>query len=338
MQTHGQGVVSGHLGQDRHRELRRSGPVVTPSEADGAVVEQLQPEGNLRGRPRRARGQSRTSPGTASASPRKTKSITPPAPPPREQVLDRLGSPLATPGRLDAAPGQLGRDRLRPLLTELDGSVLRQSVYPGHVIRVGEVGLRSAPRVAIRCCHHGRLASEACVGTHLPFGFSREPEIGYASEDTDYKQAHPNRPDRDAFGFHRPLPSECHFGALLKLRCNDPRAQPDRVSPASVGASSATRPPSGLLEPPGRASAAGPSRARPLPQADRPLRHRSRQLGWGPPGDDAYALPGLGVVAEQREVALELDDACELAALVIGVADRFSGGFLHGEHAASGWD
>src|SRR3954451_11098433 len=44
MQTHRQGVVPGHLGQDRQRELRGRGPVITPSEAGWAVLEQLQPQ------------------------------------------------------------------------------------------------------------------------------------------------------------------------------------------------------------------------------------------------------------------------------------------------------
>src|SRR3954453_15469692 len=47
MQPHRQGVVSGHLGQDGQRELRGRGPVITPSEAGWAVVEQLQPQGQL---------------------------------------------------------------------------------------------------------------------------------------------------------------------------------------------------------------------------------------------------------------------------------------------------
>src|SRR3954452_6369521 len=58
---------------------------------------------------------------------------------------------------------------------------------------------------------------------------------------------------------------------------------------------------------------------------------------WRPPGDDPRALAGLRVVGDQREVPLELDDARQLAALVIGVADGFSSGFVHDEHAASRW-
>jgi hypothetical protein len=37
-------------------------------------------------------------------------------------------------------------------------------------------------------------------------------------------------------------------------------------------------------------------------------------------------------------VAPELDDPRQLAALVIGAVDGFSSGFVHDEHALSGWD
>src|SRR4051812_18420663 len=57
----------------------------------------------------------------------------------------------------------------------------------------------------------------------------------------------------------------------------------------------------------------------------RPIRRRL------PPGDDARALARL-VVADQREVALELDDARQLAALVIGAADGLGGGLVDHEH------
>src|SRR5439155_1594889 len=53
-----------------------------------------------------------------------------------------------------------------------------------------------------------------------------------------------------------------------------------------------------------------------------------------PSGDDANALARLRVVRDQREVPAELDDARQLAALVIGAADGFGGGLVHGEHAA----
>src|SRR4051795_7628208 len=56
-----------------------------------------------------------------------------------------------------------------------------------------------------------------------------------------------------------------------------------------------------------------------------------------PPGDDPHALAGLGVVGDEREVALELDDAGQLAAVLVGAADGLSGGLVDGEHAASGW-
>src|SRR4051794_31063220 len=57
-----------------------------------------------------------------------------------------------------------------------------------------------------------------------------------------------------------------------------------------------------------------------------------------PSGDNPDALAGLGVVGDEREVPAELDDGRQLAAFVIGPADRFSGDLVHGEHAASGWD
>src|SRR3954454_13505275 len=51
-----------------------------------------------------------------------------------------------------------------------------------------------------------------------------------------------------------------------------------------------------------------------------------------PPGDDPHALAGLGVVGDQREVAAELDDARQLAGMVIGAADGFGGGLIDCEH------
>src|SRR4051812_11257836 len=42
-----------------------------------------------------------------------------------------------------------------------------------------------------------------------------------------------------------------------------------------------------------------------------------------PTGDDPDALARLGVVGDQREVPAELDDARQLAALVIGATDGF---------------
>src|SRR3954451_21643205 len=73
------------------------------------------------------------------------------------------------------------------------------------------------------------------------------------------------------------------------------------------------------------------------------LARRTRgDLGaWGfrsgsafPSRDDAHALAGLGVVGDEREVAAELDDARELAALVIRAADHFGGCIVHKKHAA----
>src|SRR5206468_281429 len=50
-----------------------------------------------------------------------------------------------------------------------------------------------------------------------------------------------------------------------------------------------------------------------------------------PPGDDPHALAGLGVVGDEREVPPELDDGRQLAAFVIGAADRFGGGIVDDE-------
>ena len=41
----------------------------------------------------------------------------------------------------------------------------------------------------------------------------------------------------------------------------------------------------------------------------------------------------MGVVGKERKVAAQLDDAGQFAAIVISPADRFSGGFVNGEHA-----
>jgi len=43
----------------------------------------------------------------------------------------------------------------------------------------------------------------------------------------------------------------------------------------------------------------------------------------------------MGVVRNQREVPLELDNAGQLAALVPGAADGFGGGLIDGKHAVS---
>src|SRR4051812_5185653 len=80
------------------------------------------------------------------------------------------------------------------------------------------------------------------------------------------------------------------------------------------------------LEPPPPSTGA-PSSVRPCS-----LRRLIRQLP--PPGDDAHALAGLGVVGDEREVPAELDDARQLAAFVVSAADRFGGGLVRGEHAA----
>jgi hypothetical protein len=42
------------------------------------------------------------------------------------------------------------------------------------------------------------------------------------------------------------------------------------------------------------------------------------------------------VVGDEWEVPAELDDARQLTALLIGTADRFGGGLVHGEHVGSG--
>ena len=52
-----------------------------------------------------------------------------------------------------------------------------------------------------------------------------------------------------------------------------------------------------------------------------------------PTGDDLHALPRFGVIAHQREVALELDNSGQLATLVPGAADRFGCGLIDGERA-----
>src|SRR3954454_7201212 len=53
-------------------------------------------------------------------------------------------------------------------------------------------------------------------------------------------------------------------------------------------------------------------------------------------GDDGE-VEGDGVVGDEREVALELDDARQFATVLIGAADRGGGSLVHGEHAGSGW-
>src|SRR4051794_36107343 len=65
-----------------------------------------------------------------------------------------------------------------------------------------------------------------------------------------------------------------------------------------------------------------------------PLRYRLRVIGHRrPPGDDPRALAGLRVVADQREVALELDFTGQLAAVLVGAADGVGGGLVDHEHA-----
>src|SRR3954452_3952962 len=53
-------------------------------------------------------------------------------------------------------------------------------------------------------------------------------------------------------------------------------------------------------------------------------------------GDDGE-VEGDGVVGDEREVALELDDAGQLAAFVPGATDRFGGRLVDGEHAVLAW-
>src|SRR3954471_19068271 len=73
------------------------------------------------------------------------------------------------------------------------------------------------------------------------------------------------------------------------------------------------------------------------PSSVRPSGPRRLIRHLPPPGDDAHALAGLGVVGDQREVPAELDDGRQLAAFVIGAADRFGGGIVDDEHADSRW-
>jgi len=64
------------------------------------------------------------------------------------------------------------------------------------------------------------------------------------------------------------------------------------------------------------------------PGSVRPCSQRRLIRHLLPSGDDPHALAGLGVVSDQREVPAELDDARQLAAFVIGAADRFGGGLV----------
>jgi hypothetical protein len=75
-------------------------------------------------------------------------------------------------------------------------------------------------------------------------------------------------------------------------------------------------------------------RARPLPQAARPLRRLRRLLGrWCPAGDDACAHPGPGVVRDQREVPT--DHAGQLAAFLVGAANGCGDSLVDHEHQVS---
>lgn len=52
-----------------------------------------------------------------------------------------------------------------------------------------------------------------------------------------------------------------------------------------------------------------------------------------PPGDRPYTQLGIGVVRDQRKVSAQFDNAGQLAVIIASSADRFSGGFVNGEHA-----
>src|SRR5437763_1870363 len=87
------------------------------------------------------------------------------------------------------------------------------------------------------------------------------------------------------------------------------KPRPIPVNPASAGV--------GLV-----VAVQGPALGSRSPPALIPATGRHRL----PPGDDPHALAGLGGVADQREVAAELDDTGQFATVLIGAADGLGGG------------